>query len=165
MSWDERKTRLLEKLWVEDGLSAGEIAMRIPGFSRNAVIGKLHRMGLHKKKCLNSQRQRNRNPGASKSLAPYPFVKIKKPVLQSYPLPETPPCDVARVSFKDLKDDMCKWPVGDPKDAGKDIAIFCGAERIPGQPYCIDHLRRAFPGVDAAVRKFEENRNREEEMA
>ncbi len=44
-NWTDDKSALLEKLWAE-GLPASEIADRIPGFSRNAIIGKAHRMGL-----------------------------------------------------------------------------------------------------------------------
>ena len=45
MGWTEERVELLKKLW-SDGLSASQIAGRLGGITRNAVIGKVHRLGL-----------------------------------------------------------------------------------------------------------------------
>lgn len=150
MSWTDERVALLKKLWGE-GRTAAEIARSLGGgFTRNAVIGKAHRLKLSsrispvsstpKVKAANTQRVHVPKVKA----APPPPVKI----------------DVKRIKFVDLKERMCRWPLGDPQDA--DFA-FCGCSAVPGLPYCADHARMAYQ-VNKRSRLFNPDENAQEEV-
>lgn len=158
-TWSEARVDLLRKL-VAEGLTFSQIGRRctlLPPFnevSRNAAIGKAGRLGLaskfrrlpkrqHRRYRKSPPRQRTTTTGA------YPMTRAAKALagLPREPIPSLADNDVARVSFPELKEHHCKWPVGDTTKAGTHTPIFCGAERVEGLPYCLEHLRRAHPGL------------------
>jgi GcrA cell cycle regulator len=140
-AWPEDKERRLRQLWAE-GWSASQIAERIGGVSRNAVIGKLHRMGLVEAKRPGAKRAPPRAT-KPKSVTWQP----KKPKAEDVPYREPPPDVPAekRVKHNDLEAHHCRWPCGDPKET--DFG-FCGEQKIPGQAYCRGHLEKATETVE-----------------
>ena len=109
MSWNDEKINRLKKLWAE-GLTTGEIGKRL-GISKNAVVGKAHRLGLKGR--------------------PSP---IKRPTRAT---PEPKKQQEVRVfTLTDLSSQTYRWPIGDPKH--EDFR-FCGKPVYPSQPYCLEH--------------------------
>lgn len=134
MSWTDERVTLLKKLWGE-GKTAAEIAKALGGVTRNAVIGKAHRLKLSNRisPIQQNERKEDRVPEAKK----LPKVIAKQPVVVAKP---------ANSSFKglkmiELKERMCRWPSGDPKD--EDFS-FCGCTSVPGLPYCEEHAKAAY---------------------
>jgi len=134
MSWTEDRVELLTKLWTE-GKTAAEIAKTLGGVTRNAVIGKAHRLKLSNRV---SPIQQNKKP-ANMSVAPKP----EKAKAKEQPAPAAPAVKSAAkgVSLMDLGTRMCRWPSGDPKEEG---FSFCGGGCIPGLPYCEEHAKVAY---------------------
>lgn len=135
MSWTDERVTLLKKLWGE-GKTAAEIAKALGGVTRNAVIGKAHRLKLSNRisPIQQNERKEDRAPEIKKQLPK--AVKTAAQVVKK----------AANNSFKglkmiELKERMCRWPSGDPKD--EDFA-FCGCETVTGLPYCEDHAKMAY---------------------
>lgn len=132
MSWTEERVALLKQLWGE-GKTAAEIAKALgDGVTRNAVIGKAHRLKLSSRL---SPIQQNTKP-ASKSEAP----KVKK--VAAVRQPEFKGKGVRMV---DLEPRMCRWPNGDPREP--ESFSFCGCDAVAGLPYCETHVRAAYQVV------------------
>lgn len=144
--WDDDTTATAVKLWGE-GLSATGIARRIGGLTRNAVIGKLHRLGLKRDGTVKITRTRAQNKVVrQRQRAPKPATEVRRilAAMATEPLPAERPDDIARVSFAALEAHHCRWPVG---EVGQPGFGFCGCKRVEGAPYCADHVRRAYAGV------------------
>ena len=164
MAWTEERIDTLKRLWAE-GLSASQIANRLGGVTRNAVIGKAHRLGLSGRATTSRkkpQRPRRRlaknaaprevrpsNPkGGKVTLAPCPAEAIEimpdpAPVVPiSLPEDLQPPTE--RHTILTLTDSMCRWPIGDPGEEG---FHFCGRYAPPGQPYCEECAKLAYQPV------------------
>lgn len=129
MSWTDERVTLLKQLWGE-GKTAAEIAKVLgDGITRNAVIGKAHRLKL------------------SSRLSPIQQNVIKKPKTENLPprplkpMVKLPEFKGKGIKLIDLDARMCRWPNGDPKD---ETFNFCGCEVIAGLPYCPDHARAAY---------------------
>ena len=166
MSWTDERVETLKKMWSE-GQSASQIAKELGGVTRNAVIGKVHRLGL-------SNRAGSSAPAPEKkpAKAPTPKAKATKPsekvvevtvtprkpiVPAGQPLPPQPsaneisPEALAKVSevektakkigLMELTERTCKWPIGDP---ATDDFWFCGLSVQQGKPYCEAHVGVAF---------------------
>lgn len=120
MAWTEDRIEALRKHW-DAGLSASQIAKELgEGVTRNAVIGKAHRLGLKSRPSpVKTDREK-------KKVAPKKVVKKTGKKL---------------VSLLDLTDRMCKWPIGHP---GDDDFQFCGKSSEPGMPYCAGHCAEAY---------------------
>ncbi|EKV31288.1 hypothetical protein C882_3661 [Caenispirillum salinarum AK4] len=125
MVWTDERIELLKTLWGE-GLTTGEIGKRL-GVSKNAVVGKAHRLGL---KGRPSPIKRTR--------------KAAKPEKPEKPAEPTP-------AIMELQGPTCRWPFGDPREPG---FHFCGAQAIPGKPYCSEHAAVAY--VNSSKSKAEE---------
>lgn len=155
MSWTQERVDLLRKLWLE-GLSAAQVAAELgAGVTRNAVIGKIHRLGLAERgKPATAPRPRapraSRNP-ASESAARMPMV-MGNVALAAAPRPvalrvEVPQEDVVvqlsqRVTLMELRESTCRWPLGDPTTPD---FRFCGANSNAGEgPYCRHHSNIAY---------------------
>ena len=155
MSWTDERVEQLKKLWSE-GLSASQIAGRLGGVTRNAVIGKVHRLGLSGRATtsrLKTHRPRSRAVAAAKRApAKQPrFALFGNPELRALYQPEAEPFVPSaeelvipaseRKTIQTLVECSCRWPIGDPQHAD---FHFCGKNKVPGLPYCEFHARRAF---------------------
>ena len=143
MAWDEQRVEQLKQLWSE-GLSASQIASKMGGVTRNAVIGKVHRLGLSgratpaKPQRGRTYEARSQNDFTSES----PAQVEEKPIISEPEFPAAPlhtGGDLTTVAT--LKNNMCKWPVGDP---ASDEFHFCGRPAAPGKSYCDYHAAMAF---------------------
>jgi GcrA cell cycle regulator len=158
VTWTDDRVELLRRLW-SDGLSASQIAAEIGGVTRNAVIGKVHRLGLSgrgKAKAASPQRPRKatRAPSAPTPIAQAtprsPVIVAPAPqALAAEPELEAIEDDIAvpmseRVTIMDLRESMCRWPMGDPT---RPEFRFCGARVVTGLPYCTHHARVAYQPV------------------
>lgn len=140
--WPDAEVELLRKLFA-DGLSAGQIAAQIPGRSRNGVIGKLGRIGLHLSRKVPG-RPRSPNPKRKRNGKNYRDAPWKPQIVEQFAPTEPvdlPPEIVANpVTLMELAVDTCRWPVhgdGEP-------ALFCGAVTAEGKPYCPKHCSDAY---------------------
>lgn len=136
-SWTPDRVAALERLWT-DGLSAREIAARLPGITRNAVLGKLHRMGrLGRGRPTVSAKSRKVKPpsGPAGRRRKPPPASAARPSLAEAP---TWVGEVASVAL--LQAWHCRWPIGDPR--APDFA-FC-RRRVAIRPYCADHRAAAY---------------------
>ncbi|MGH1419472.1 MAG: GcrA family cell cycle regulator [Hyphomicrobiaceae bacterium] len=152
MAWTDERVDILKKLWAE-GLSASQIAGRLGGVTRNAVIGKVHRLGLSGRATtsrLKTHRPRNRVPGTPKRNTKAKFANTGNPALRALYNGEAEPFapkeelvipEAERKSIQSLEENHCRWPIGDPQ---ADDFHFCGKTKVPGLPYCEHHSCRAF---------------------
>ena len=151
MSWTDERVEVLSRLWLE-GRSASQIAAELGhSITRNAVIGKVHRLGLAgRAKAVAPQGQRLKVKVASVAdvEAPVDVVPDAAPKLPEQTLPLVArPLEVAiptteRVTIMELRESSCRWPMGDPSQAE---FRFCGARTgIGAGPYCAPHARLAF---------------------
>ena len=158
MNWTDERVELLKKLWAE-GLSASQIAAELGGITRNAVIGKVHRLGLSgRAKSPSSSVPRPRKPRTHTHMlrVPRPAMRgntaLAARLAPGYELePELEPELIEniiplgqRCSILELTEDKCHWPIGDP---GAADFFFCGGRAIEGLPYCSYHSRVAYQPV------------------
>ena len=134
-AWSDDRVTTLSKLW-SDGLSASQIARQLGGVTRNAVIGKVHRLGLGGRTVAStpkglSKPSVRRQPRAAAGPAP---SRPPRPHLVAIAPPPEGPGLVARMV--DLSPHACRWPIGDPKSLA---FSFCG-QRAEGR-YCAAHER------------------------
>ena len=138
MSWNEEKVEKLKKLWGK-GSTASQIAEIIGGISRNAVIGKAHRLNLSSKIKTqntspsqgfdssseeNSSKQRNGRKSKFQSL-----------IIEKDFEPENPK------KLEELDEGSCKWPIGHPEEQS---FYFCGRSSLKDFSYCKLHLLYAY---------------------
>lgn len=149
MSWDDARIEQLKKLWSE-GLSASQIAGELGGVTRNAVIGKVHRLGLSgraKTKPAVAARPRK----VVKTVARVSTISVRGNLAvvemvdaepQTMPVRENVVIPMSkRISIMELREGVCRWPLGDPLHG--DFA-YCGADCGGGRTYCEPHSRMAF---------------------
>jgi GcrA cell cycle regulator len=164
MSWTDERVELLKKLW-SDGLSASQIATQLGGVSRNAVIGKVHRLSLsgRAKPAATGPRPPRKPRPASPPRHPRAYIAGNTALkMHAHPVPRRAPNPVPiedlvvpislNVSLVALNDQMCKWPIGDP---GADGFHFCGHRNFNGLPYCEYHARLAYQPVSDRRRERE----------
>lgn len=149
MSWTEERVEFLRELWNAQ-FSAGHIAAEL-GITRNAVIGKIHRLGLwgRGQPSLTLKRQRKHELHRRRVRVCRP-ARIGNTVLNLHPdeLPHvtTPLQEVVvpiakKLTIGTLTEHTCKWPIGDPRDHD---FHFCGHDSLQGLPYCQHHARVAY---------------------
>lgn len=151
MAWTDERVEQLKKLWSE-GLSASQIAKQLGGVTRNAVIGKVHRLGLSGRATPSRPARRTVKPSrprttaaASAPAAPAARQAAARPaaVATAAPAPVEPAIlpsgEFATVLT--LRDSMCKWPIGDPAQAE---FRFCGRKTAGGNAYCEAHSSVAY---------------------
>jgi GcrA cell cycle regulator len=156
MSWTDERVELLRQLWGE-GLSASQVAAELgAGITRNAVIGKIHRLGLAERaKTVMSSRPRvaktprqvvhNRvaatvpvvNGNVALDYAPQALVVARPRPEEEVVIPMS-----ERVTLMELRESTCRWPMGDPTTPE---FRFCGGPSpVGGGPYCAYHARVAY---------------------
>jgi GcrA cell cycle regulator len=162
MGWTDERVETLKKLWL-DGLSASQIAKQLGGVTRNAVIGKVHRLGLSGRaapsqparpvfKAPKAARPAAAAPPAARRAAPVeehpPMLVVEEPTpAPPPPQPQVEPTALAPLPERGsatvltLGARMCKWPIGDPSS---DTFSFCGRRSNEEGPYCVDHARVAY---------------------
>jgi GcrA cell cycle regulator len=170
MSWTDERVEYLKKLWT-DGLSASQIAGELgQGITRNAVIGKVHRLGLA---------GREKTAAASSHAAPRPRVKhtprapVQRtatfsvgntalavtaetlPVMAPRPVEEVVVPMSERVTLMELRESMCRWPLGDPTTSE---FRFCGSKTPGTGAYCAHHSRIAYQPPQDRRRERERER-------
>lgn len=154
MAWTEDRVEVLKKLWAE-GHSASQIAKELGGVTRNAVIGKVHRLGLSGratpsrpvKRPPRLARPKPRVQPDGSIITPKPQRVVAEPDIKQVEksamlttLPPQPLADGEAATILTLRDSMCKWPIGDPADPK---FAFCGRKSTCG-PYCAEHAKVAF---------------------
>ena len=151
MSWNDERVETLTRLWAE-GLSASRIATELGGITRNAVIGKVHRLGLSGR----AKSPAAATPRPRKTRGHQQMIRVARPVARGntalatafdYEI-ETDPEVVDNVvpmgqrrSLLELTEHSCRWPIGDPGDAD---FFFCGGPTTTSLPYCAHHCRVAY---------------------
>lgn len=149
--WTDERTELLRQLW-SDGLSCSQIAAQIGnGVSRNAVISKVHRLGLFGRKKPISQREKTKRviirPRRKKVFGGEIQIVSDQPLPQELSAVDIP--IEQRKTLLELTNESCRWPYGNPGDAE---FFFCGAEDADfaaRRPYCHFHAGAACPRTRA----------------
>ena len=152
MGWTDERVELLKKLWA-DGLSASQIAAELGGITRNAVIGKVHRLGLSgRAKSPSSAAPRPRKARSSGHMLRVSRPAIRGNTALAYEYEPEPEPDLIEIpqgqrkTLLQLNEHTCRWPVGDP---GSGDFFFCGGESATDLPYCSFHSRVAYqPAAD-----------------
>lgn len=168
MNWTDERVERLKKLWA-DGLSASQIAAQLGGVSRNAVIGKVHRLNLPgraksggqasvrtkrataaprapnyaNRSATQATRTVSRTSGGAAAGA---ALQQDLNVVAAEELDTRPVDDVVvpisrRLTLVELSERTCKWPIGDPLQDG---FHFCGNDSGDASPYCGYHAKLAF---------------------
>ncbi len=164
MSWTDERVETLKKLWT-DGLSASQIAAELGGITRNAVIGKVHRLGLSGR----AKSPSSAAPRPRKSRTHPHMLRVSRPSIRgntalahAYELDAEPEPELIdnviplgqrrtlidnviplgqRRTLLQLTEETCRWPIGDPGSAD---FFFCGGQTITSLPYCAHHSRVAY---------------------
>ena len=138
MSWTPEKVDKLKELWGK-GQTASQIAEIIGGLSRNAIIGKAHRLNLSAKikarSSTNNQNYYNPNSESENSQKRVKKSKFKSLIIEKDFEPENPK------QLEDLTEEVCKWPIGHPDE---DSFYFCGRNSLKEFSYCKLHILYAF---------------------
>jgi GcrA cell cycle regulator len=151
LTWSDDRVEQLKKLW-EAGLSASQIAAELGSVTRNAVIGKVHRLGLSGRAKSPSSavpRQRKARPAQQMMRVSRPASRGNTALAHAFEV-ELEPDPIAydnvvpmsqRLSLLELNEATCHWPVGDPSSPE---FFFCGGKALAGLPYCAHHSRVAY---------------------
>jgi GcrA cell cycle regulator len=166
MNWTDERVEKLKRLWSE-GLSASQIAAQLGGVSRNAVIGKVHRLNLPGRAKAGGTVATNRavkRPTSAPRAPNYAsrvatrtvarpvgatVVKEEIEIDVAHELEYRPATNVVvpisrKLALTELTERTCKWPVGDPLT---DDFHFCGCESLDSSPYCTYHAKLAYQPV------------------
>lgn len=165
MSWTDDRIEVLAKLWRE-GLSASQIAAQLGNVTRNAVIGKIHRLGLSSRdKPASKGGGRRKNTSSTSNVlnasnnnkytrTNRTTAKTAKTNNQSEIIKITPRIDSntenltapkpKELKLTELTETTCKWPLGDPQN---DDFCFCGHSAKSDTPYCEYHSKIAYQTI------------------
>ncbi len=170
MQWTDERVEKLKRLWAE-GLSASQIAAQLGGVSRNAVIGKVHRLNLPGRAKAGGSSSAAR-PAKRPAQTPRPAAFQNRPAANTSARTVTRTAGATalkeeieveayeevevrrslnvvvpisrRLALTELTERTCKWPIGDPM---KDDFHFCGCEIADSAPYCTYHAKLAYQPV------------------
>lgn len=137
MGWTDEQVEELKRLW-DKGLTTGEIGKAL-GVSKNAVVGKAHRLGLNSRP---SPIRRSEDENTANVNTPEQQPAEKKKAAKSTAAKKTVEQEKKKLfTVNDLTASSCRWPIGDPKD---EDFHFCGKEALPDKPYCAEHAEIAY---------------------
>jgi GcrA cell cycle regulator len=137
-TWTTERVELL-KSHFEAGLSCRQIAVHI-GVSRNAVIGKLSRLGLTRGEFITEPRPAKKER-AGKSIPRLQYQMLRTVYENGEPVLAAPVVSEHRCSLFELSEQRCRWPISTP---GAEDFCFCGNTPLEGAPYCPGHSRLAY---------------------
>ena len=170
MAWTDERVERLTKLWA-DGLSASQIAADLGGVTRNAVIGKVHRLGLSGRVKSTAKASEQTAAAATRKARPaggtagagaarlrttvqatatrtlgatalkVELVEEEEVVVDPRPTEDVVVPISRKLTLMDLTESTCKWPTGDPTRPG---FSFCGHTTQEEKPYCEYHSKVAF---------------------
>jgi GcrA cell cycle regulator len=123
MTWTPERIAEVTRLWNQ-GLTTAEIG-RLVGVSKNAIVGKAHRLGLPPRPSPIKREARGHTP------------RQPRPEPRPMERPSPPPVHLV-ISTSGA---TCKWPIGHPGEAAFG---FCGQPAVEGKPYCAEHYGRAY---------------------
>ena len=140
MSWNEDNVARLKELW-DQGLPTAQIG-KLLGFTKNAVVGKAHRIGLERRPspirrtALKPDRKKARSP-----IVPKLNFETTKEQVKEVIKPQQNFQPVVKNLFVSPVKRGCEWPEGHPDESD---FKFCGKERFEDKPYCLDHCAVAY---------------------
>ena len=138
MGWTDEQVEELKRLW-DKGLTTGEIGKAL-GVSKNAVVGKAHRLGLNSRPSP-IRRGDDEIDNTAENTDTTGTVKKKKAAKNEPAKKNTEKEKKKLFTVNDLTSSSCRWPIGDPKD---EDFHFCGKEALPDKPYCAEHAAIAY---------------------
>ena len=143
MSWTPERENKLKELWKK-GHTASQIASMLGDTTRNAVIGKAHRLNLEAravaKKTASKTKAENIIPNNNKGEKLSRKARFRSLLLDKNFEPENPK------TLEELTDENCKWPIGHPYEKN---FYFCGRKPMEKFPYCKLHVLYAFQPKNA----------------
>ena len=140
MSWNESNVAILKELW-DQGLPTAQIG-KLLGFTKNAVVGKAHRIGLERRPspirrtAVKPDRKKARSP-----IVPKLNFEVAKEETKETPIVQQTFQPVVKNLFKNNIKRGCEWPEGHPDEPD---FKFCGQERFEDKPYCLNHCAVAY---------------------
>ena len=140
MPWDDNNVSKLRELW-DQGLPTAQIG-KLLGFTKNAVVGKAHRIGLERRPspirrtAVKPDRKKARSP-----IIPKLNFEVKKDEVKENPVHQQTFQPLVKNLFTKSVKRGCEWPEGHPDESD---FKFCGKERFEDKPYCIDHCAVAY---------------------
>ena len=140
MPWDENNVTKLRELW-DQGLPTAQIG-KLLGFTKNAVVGKAHRIGLERRPspirrtAVKPDRKKARSP-----IVPKLNFEASKDETKEISKPQKSFQPVIKNLFTNHTKRGCEWPEGHPDESD---FKFCGKERFEDKPYCLDHCAVAY---------------------
>lgn len=154
--WTEERVEQLKALWNE-GLSASQVANEMAcGFTRNAIVGKVHRLKLVRQsngtatfsagvRARKAKAHGNRNQPKVQNIVARVEARREAPGIDPFDVEDNlDGVDVTSlIGILELTEHTCKFPYGDPREPGFG---FCGKHSLKGSPYCEEHTTRAWAG-------------------
>lgn len=151
--WTDERTELAKKLWKE-GYSASQVAKKLGGCTRNAVIGKMHRLGLSDRPLPSKPSKARATPRVTRRLS---VIAMTPSVMQVIPADAAPIKPLPMRDYKPgsqacaldaLGAHQCRWPLGPLLEPSE---LFCGEPLDEGRdlklpPYCVEHKKRSITG-------------------
>ena len=140
MSWNETNVARLKELW-DQGLPTAQIG-KLLGFTKNAVVGKAHRIGLERRPspirrtAVKPDRKKARSP-----IVPKLNFEISKEEVKETTRPQQNFQPAVKNLFANHTKRGCEWPEGHPDESD---FKFCGKDRFEDKPYCLDHCAVAY---------------------
>ena len=140
MPWDDNNVSKLRELW-DQGLPTAQIG-KLLGFTKNAVVGKAHRIGLERRPspirrtAVKPDRKKARSP-----IIPKLNFEVKKDEVKETTVHQQTFQPLVKNLFTKSVKRGCEWPEGHPDESD---FKFCGKERFEDKPYCIDHCAVAY---------------------